>query len=59
LRGGGVPVGGGGSDTHCTISHCFMLPTTPARRAPLLPGGGELRYSLYSLFFSQIISVLL
>ncbi|CAK7083466.1 MAG: hypothetical protein BACD_04236 [Bacteroides rodentium] len=42
LRGGGVPVGGGGSDTHCTIFHCFMLPTTPPFGHPSSPEEGNL-----------------
>lgn len=48
LRGGGVPEGGGGSDTHSRAKYCFSkrcVPYHPTRWAPLLPGGEELRYS--------------
>lgn len=44
LRGGGVPVGGGGSDTHGRVKHClhgFMLPTTPPLGHPSSPEEGN------------------
>ena len=44
LRGGGVPVGGGGSDTHGRVKHClhgFMLPTTPPLGHPSSPEEGK------------------
>ena len=44
LRGGGVPVGGGGSDTHRRVKHClhgFMLPTTPPLGHPSSPEEGN------------------
>ena len=48
LRGGGVPEGGGGSDTCSRLKSYFqgfVLPTTPPVGHPSSPGRGELRYS--------------
>ena len=68
LPGGGVPNGRGGREYKVMKNNAICIATTspfgysPPPPPPLsgesnLPGGGELSYSVFHLFSSQVISV--